>query len=130
MEKINFYSFKGDNQEIVIITDDGGIGSTYLPEGGYLRSEYYQERISHTTTFENLWDSLGEGKLYSNDWDGEESPKKEIVDDEVIDYILNWLCYGTNPDEFIQHDCGELTEESFNNVKAKLDWRTRVSKTY
>ena len=85
--------------EYIIVFDYGngeaGVATTDADGGeGHLRTEYYQDRF--TKDFTDLWTELSEGKMYSTDWDGSdiEHPFKEVVDEQVIDDAIAWLCVG------------------------------------
>jgi hypothetical protein len=111
---VNYYTFNLDSDEIVVIMEDGGVASNVC-EDNIMRSEYYQDRMTKDVELDNLWDVLGEGKMYCHDWEDKNPTKKELIDD-----MIGWLYVATKECEFVQNDMGELNEESFSKVKALL----------
>lgn len=71
---------------ITIITEDGGITSTYYNEESWI-TDYYQMRLTEITDPSNvyLWDELSNSKMYSKEW--EQQPSVE----EVVKDSLEWL---------------------------------------
>jgi hypothetical protein len=122
-QKVNFYVMKdndSDNTTIVIV-EDGGLANAYMVDRNF-KTEYYGSRITAETELENLWDELGEGKMYVQDWDGssDENPlKDEVVDDEMIMDMVHWLYATSEEVEYVRHDL-EWTDENFYKVKAQL----------
>lgn len=122
-QKVNYFVFRDNDGEniTIVIVEDGGLANAYNPEN-YFKTEYYGSRMTAETTLDNLWEELGEGKLYVKDWDGsdDESPLKENkVDDEMIMDMVYWLYACTEEVEFVRHDL-EWNEENFNKVKLQL----------
>ncbi len=121
-QKVNYYVFDMDD-EVVVIMEDGGVASTYdsgsdMNDDSGIRTEYYQERITSDMTIDNVWELLGEGKMYSKDWkdDQEENPTKE----ELIEDMIGWLYVATEDCEFVRNDMSEWNEENFNKIKKLL----------
>ena len=88
-----------DSEEIIVITEDGGV-ATIRDVEGYVdgdfggkdrksTTDYYQGRLNSKMIDEdNIWESLGEGKMYWNDW------KTPFDNPEHVEDALNWLCVG------------------------------------
>ena len=70
--------------EVDIFTSDGGV-ATLHHNGEHIVTTYYQDRASEDD--ESIWEKLSEGKVYMKDWEG-----RDIVDDEMIEDAVNWLC--------------------------------------
>lgn len=128
MEKIKAFIFREDNGDktITVIMEDGGVASAYNP-GDYYRTEYYQDRITKETMLDDMWDELGEGKMYTTDWDGNEDENilvEEPITEEnfvtLVDDMIAWLFVATEKVEFVKIEMGELTEETFEQVKQQL----------
>ena len=84
-----------DSEEITVILEDGGIAcireAYELDEGDGRQSttDYYQNRFDDETLESGeLWETIGEGKMYYNDWTTPYDDPKHIWD------ALNWLCVG------------------------------------
>lgn len=120
MKKVQYFVFleKGGDNTIDVIVEDGGVATAYKPDDHY-RTDYYQDRINQDTTFENLWGSLADGKMYNDGgkWEGKEPTEQELIND-----MLEWLYCSTEAVEFVRNDMGEMTEEKFNEIKTKLIW--------
>ncbi len=122
-QKVNFYVMKDNDSDntTVVIVEDGGLANAYKVDKNF-KTEYYGSRITAETELENLWDELGEGKMYVQDWDGssDENPlKDEVVDDEMIMDMVHWLYATSEEVEYVRHDL-EWTDENFYKVKAQL----------
>lgn len=111
--KINYYLFN-DGDNIVIITENGNVGNTHN-NGEYLLVECYSDTINNDTVFDNIWDDLGEGRLYTFDWDGKLKPFKSKPDEEVIQSILHYFHDSENND-FVKNEMGEFTEDNFCSI--------------
>jgi hypothetical protein len=87
---------------IIIITEDGGLAEIHYAEeldegdGRQSTTEYYQNRFTEEDLLstESIWDILGEGKAYYNDWTTPFDDPNHIID------ALNWLAI----DESYQED--------------------------
>ncbi len=118
MEKVKAFIFRNDEEDdITVIMEDGGVAYFYNPEhsgcANYI-TDYHQNRITPETKLDNIWDELAEGKMYAKDWEGE--PNR----DEVIDDMINWLYCTTEAVEIVKVEMGELTEETFQQVKKQI----------
>ena len=71
-------------EEVDVILEDGGVVSI-RHNGKCILSDYYQTRID--VDAENIWEQVGEGKMYCKEWDS-----GDIVTHEMILDALNWLC--------------------------------------
>ena len=83
-----------DSDEITVILEDGGVACIrYADEmeegdGRTAVTDYYQSRFDQTMIDEeNIWEELGEGKMYCKDWYGAKFDSKEVIND-----ALTWLC--------------------------------------
>lgn len=116
--EVNYFVFKeqGGDNTIDIIVEDGSVATSYKPDEHY-RTDYYGNRITNETTFENLWGELAEGSMYHNGskWEGKEPTEQDLIDD-----MLGWLYCSTEPVTLVKNDMGEMTEENFLLVKSKL----------
>lgn len=81
--------------EITVILEDGGVacirGVEELDEGDGRQSttDYYAVNLTDKfADMENVWDELGEGKMYYNDW------ITPYDDPAHIQEALRWLCVG------------------------------------
>lgn len=127
MEQIKAFIFRENDSDgsIHVIMQDGGVASAYNPDT-YYRTDYYQDRITPDVTLDTIWDTLAEGKMYNNDWDGsnEERPlineATEAEQNQLIDDMIGWLFCATEEVEFVKVEMGELTEETFQQVKQQL----------
>lgn len=73
-----------DEMEFDVIVEDGGVVSVYHNDENQV-SMYYQERIREDMDPDEIWETLGEGKTYRNDWPDGTSR------DEIIRDALSWL---------------------------------------
>lgn len=73
-----------------IITEDGGIASIWQFAGIY-KANYYQRRLTEINPDEDVWEQLGEGKVYYKEW--YTNPSKH----EVISDALRWLVVSSTP---------------------------------
>jgi len=118
MDKVNYFTFKDEQDgDLVVIVEIGCIASTYH-NGESIRTEYYQSRIEKDTQFENIWDELGEGKMYGKTWS--EHQEEDPTDEELIADMLDWLYVSTGAYELVENKMGEFTEENFNKAKLLL----------
>lgn len=136
MRKVKAFIFqKKDSPDgtIDIIMEDGGVATAYNPDN-YYRSNYYQNRLNSETTFEDMWDELGEGNMYCKDWDGEigegegngvliDKPLTKENFDIIVDDMIEWL-YGSTGEQYeiVKIEMGELTDESYEKVKEQLNF--------
>jgi gas vesicle protein len=107
------------NDEADIYLQDGGVASIYTNDEG-LKTNYYQNRIERKLTQEsadNLFDILGEGKMYVKDWQQE----KKRVDDEVINDAINWLYLATNEYEF------EIEKVNMEDLETDMDVINKIN---
>ena len=122
--KVHYYVLK-DESDLTIFVQDGGVGTAYFDdESGFVRSEYYQSRLTKKSTLENFIDELGEGKMYSNDWDGDgDHKKKRSFDKEVILDIVHWLYASTEEVKFVRKNITTQmdSEEDFKKFLSTLD---------
>ena len=85
------------SDELDVITEDGGVASIrYADEmeendGRTAVTDYYQTRITQEVldSGESIWDYLGEGKMYCEDWYRTDFDNPKLVQD-----ALEWLCAG------------------------------------
>tara|TARA_R110000772_G_scaffold5454_4_gene19494 strand:+ start:6226 stop:6543 length:318 start_codon:yes stop_codon:yes gene_type:complete len=82
-----------ENDEITIITEDGGVACVrYADEldngdGRQAVTDYYQDRLTQEMIDSDIiWEQLGEGKMYCNDWTTSFDNHEHITD------ALQWLC--------------------------------------
>lgn len=115
--KINYFLFNS-GKDIVLITQDGNVGSTYN-NGNHLLEECYSDVINKTTKFSTIWEELGEGRLYATEWDGESNELKTEPDDEVIQSMLFYF-YDSIHYDFVKNEMGKFTNKKFNNLKLNL----------
>lgn len=129
MRKVKAFIFRAkddDEGTTIVIMEDGGVANAYNPDE-YYRTEYYQNRITSETTLDNMWEELGEGKMYTTDWDGTNDEHELFVDnltqenfDKLIDDMIDWLYCSTEEHEIVKIEMGELTDESYEKVKEQL----------
>ncbi len=76
--------------EADIFISDGGV-ATLHHNGEHIITTYYQDRVvaEELNNDESIWEKLSEGKAYIKDWEG-----RDIIDDEMIEDAVNWLCVG------------------------------------
>ena len=115
MKKVNYYVFKekGGDNTIDVIMENGGVSTSYIPDGSW-QTDYYFDKINKDTTMENLWGKLCEGKMECKIW--EHTP----TEDEMILNMVGWLYVTTEPVEFVRYEMGEMTDEKLNLIKNKL----------
>jgi hypothetical protein len=111
MRKVNYYVFKekGGSHTIDVIMGNGGVATSYIPDGSW-QTDYYFDKINKDTTMENLWGILCEGKMECKIW--EDTP----TEDEMILDMVNWLYISTEPVEFVRNDMGEMTDDMLSFV--------------
>jgi hypothetical protein len=116
MEQIKAFIFRDNDSEktITVIMEDGGVASSYNPDGVYYRTDYYQSRLTPNSNLNTVWDELAEGKMYAKDWYNSES------DERLVDDMILWLYLSTEDVEIIKVEMGELTEETFEQVKQQI----------
>jgi len=122
MTQIKAFIFRDKDGEgtINIFMEDGGVASSYNPDGTYYRTDYYQNRITPETTLDNIWDELAEGKMYGKGWDGSEAELITEENDTLVDDMIAWLYASTGKFEIVKVEMGELTEEKFEQIKAQI----------
>ena len=76
--------FLNKETDATVILEDGGIATVHH-NGEHIVSTYYQDRIERYDQ-DNL-DGISEGKTSYKDWQD-----KQVVDEEVIQDALEWLC--------------------------------------
>jgi hypothetical protein len=77
-------NLRPDYDEAVIIVEDGGMATIENCDGRKVTADYYQDRISGM--HEDIFEKLAEGKMYWEDYEGE-----EFVTEEMIMDALDWL---------------------------------------
>jgi hypothetical protein len=98
--------FQPKYMDATILLEDGGVVEIHH-NGMHIVSTYYQDRLESYDQ-DNL-DRISEGKTYCKDWE-----QKFLIDDEVIEDALTWLCMFCP--EFTKVDFDTLTSE-FNQNK-------------
>lgn len=73
-----------------LITEDGGLAFIYHNGDNYI-TEYYQNRLTEIDENEDIWEQLGEGKVYYKEW------SKEYDKQSAINDALNWLVVSSTP---------------------------------
>lgn len=76
--------------EVVVITEDGGVACIRVNIGDdYITTiDYYQNRINEDTKPYTIWDELGEGKMYCDDF------TTPYTDPKHVQTALEWLVVG------------------------------------
>lgn len=69
--------------DIVIVVEDGGTATIEFIDTK-ITADLYQDRINGM--HDNIFEKLSEGKMYYEDYNGE-----EFITKEMIDNTLNWL---------------------------------------
>jgi hypothetical protein len=72
-------------QNTLIVCDDGGV-ATLHHNGEHIIAELYQNRITKDTDLSNMFDELGEGKMYIQDY-----PNDDVVHPSHIKDCAKWL---------------------------------------
>jgi hypothetical protein len=126
MEQIKAFIFRDKNDgELTVIMQDGGVASTYNPDD-YYRTDYYQSRMTPETTLDTVWEELGEGKMYTKDWDGNDTLLIDELNEEkseiLIDDMIRWLFLSTREVEVVKIEMGELSDETFQRAKQQLNF--------
>jgi hypothetical protein len=77
--------------EFNVVTEDGGVACIrYMDEEDRkATTDYYQDRITDEKTWQDVWDNLGQGKMYYNDWKHGQADKGDLILE-----ALNWLVVG------------------------------------
>jgi len=119
MKQVKAFIFRDNNNCLTVIMEDGGVASAYKPDSNY-RTDYYQSRITTETTLDGIWDELAEGKMYGKSWDGSEAELISEANETLVDDMIGWLYVSTEEVEFVEVEMGELTEETFEQVKQQL----------
>jgi hypothetical protein len=88
--------YKHSENEVDIILEDGGVATVHH-NGEHLLTTYYQDRV-HAIDDE-MWDVLADGNTYTKDWND-----KQVVDAEVIDDAIDWLCPFTSNVEEVSYE--------------------------
>lgn len=120
MKKVKAFIFRESNG-ITVIMEDGGIASAYNPDGKYYRTDYYQNRITAETVFDNIWDELAEGKMYAIGWDGSEAELITEANNTLVDDMIDWLYISTSEFEIVKVEMGVLNKESFESIEFNLE---------
>jgi len=76
------------NTDFDVVLEDGGVATIRFmyEEDREATTDYYQSRITDEKTWDKVWENLGEGKMYYNDWTKAQSSMEALVTD-----ALNWL---------------------------------------
>ena len=91
--------------EGVVVLEDGGIGTLHH-NGSYMVTECYQSRLE---TFDvDVWEYLGNGKMYVNEW-----PEYQTIHNNLLDNIVKWLTGGSNPIMRLSYECVEPGMEQY-----------------
>jgi hypothetical protein len=91
------------NTDFDIITEDGGLVSVHYNGDNYI-SDYYQTRLTEIDPDEDLWEQMGEGKIYHKDWNPEANKEEMILD------ALKWLVVSKEPINW------EIDNNLFNKI--------------
>ena len=88
-----------DETEFDVITEDGGVVS-FHDNGENIAATYYQSRIDDVedATSENIWEKLGEGETYGDDFDYETERETLIAE------ALNWLVLPQPEEGWVRDD--------------------------
>lgn len=86
-----------DNHEYIILLEDGGITATHST-GEYILMTYYQNRITNDSNPDTIWDDLGNGKAYNNEF-----PYDTDVS-ELIEDALSWLFVSSDSSNVFERD--------------------------
>jgi hypothetical protein len=78
-----FVSSKASSEVIEgsIVLEDGSV-ATFHHNGKFMITEHYQGRVTSKT--EDLWDELGEGKMYVQEWHDYQSFNSRMLNSMVI----------------------------------------------
>lgn len=91
--------WNGDGDELEVVMEDGGNATIYYEyddhETPKPKTQYYQNRIEDLEC-EDLWQQLADGESYIKIWED-----KDIIDQDVIDDAIEWLCQPTQKHEYI-----------------------------
>jgi len=109
MRKVNYYVFKENNDTIDVIMENGGVATSYIPDGSW-QTDYYFDKINRDTTREDLWGKLSEGKMECKIWDDTPTENEMILD------MVSWLYVSTEPVEFVRNDMGVMNEDTLSFV--------------
>lgn len=121
MKQIKAFIFRNNDSDknVTVVLQDCGVASAYN-SGEYFKTDYYQSKLTSESNFDTMWDELAEGKMYGKNWDGVQARLKENCDDDIINDMIDWLFVSTELCEFVNVEMGELTEETFEQVKQQL----------
>ena len=109
MRKVNYYVFKENDDTIDVIMENGGVSTSYIPDGSW-QTDYYFDKINRDTTREDLWGKLSEGKMECKIWDDTPTENEMILD------MVSWLYVSTEPVEFVRNDMGVMNEDTLSFV--------------
>lgn len=97
------YRLVESEDEIIVLLEDGGIacireiGELDRDDGRQSTSDYYQTRmVQDMLDTDSVWDDVGEGKMYWEDW------STVFTNPKHVQHALEWLCVGDV--EFIRDD--------------------------
>ena len=76
---------KSSDKDVTVVCEDGGIACLHF-NGEHMLVTLYQNRITPETDLENLFEELGEGKSYIEDYKGE----NDVTPQMILD-CMNWL---------------------------------------
>lgn len=76
-----------DGEEYTVLLEDGGV-ACFRYYDGKAACEYYQERITTETNSGQVWENLGEGKMYYDEFPEDVNPSK------LLRHCRDWLCPG------------------------------------
>lgn len=113
------YYVLNTGEDLLVITQDGGVGTATIDDREFVFSEYYQSRLTKESNFETFYDDLGEGKMYCKDWN-EAGKEKRDFDQDVVQDIVDWLVCSTEPIEMIRVELEGFTEETFKTIINQL----------
>lgn len=97
---------KSSDKDVTVVCEDGGIACLHF-NGEHMVATLYQDRITPETDLENLFEELGEGKAYIEDFSGMEPTPQMII------HCINWLnaspCNELNCIDYREYD-GDFEE--------------------
>lgn len=80
------------SDEVTVVTEDGGIACIREIDAigetpRTATTDYYQSRITSLDNTDDLYEKLGDGKMFYVDWETAKFDSQEVLDD-----ALAWLC--------------------------------------
>lgn len=86
MKTIKFLVINSNSsdQDVTIVCQDGGIACLHS-NGEHMIATLYQSRINPDTDFEAMFEYLGDGKAYIEDFGG------NVPTPQMITHCINWL---------------------------------------